>query len=497
MIDTILHDRYQILESLSDKPGRQTYKAIDLKSQYLVIVKLLKFVPGVQWSDHKLFEREVDILKNLDHPAIPKYLDSFELVDGFSFVQTYIAAPSLAAVMKAGRKFFEPELIELADKLLSILTYLHDLNPSVIHRDLKLSNILIANRSGNSIGEIYLVDFGAVQAVTSNDGDTTTYVVGTFGYMPPEQFFGRTKIASDLYSLGMTLIHLITGVHPADLETIDGRVQFGRSHLSNRFCRWLEKMTEYAVDRRFQSAKLAQTALMYTDCSYGEFFYLRPANSQVELYRDRDRLEIKLLQIEVQDVTKDFIYSSLSNLFILSCLVDLIVYVGVLPQAWALMSWSSRSVFLIFLPLTLALWNMSEKYVARRTYTGYKVLSVDRTLKTLKIGLYSKSTRKFHWINKFSRSPKIDLLIYKPSHQIDSYFDEESGTTKHGIVKTSPNLSIYMGKDEYSIADNNLSEVELQWLGKELSDFLDLELQIISPIPRIPAPVSCANCGCC
>jgi serine/threonine protein kinase len=495
-IDTILQDRYQLQNLLSQKQGRTTFLALDIQTENLVIIKLVRLNLEFQWEDLKLFEREAATLQNLDHPAIPKYLDYFDVADGFALVQTYIEAPSLATLIQAGRKFTEAEVIELAERLLSILTYLHDLNPSVIHRDIKPSNILLTNRSGNSIGDLYLVDFGAVQAVTSTDGDTTTCVVGTFGYMPPEQFYGRTKTASDLYSMGMTLIHLITGIHPADLEITDGRVTFDRSPLSNRFCRWLDKMTEYSVDRRFQSARLAQTALISTDGSYGEFLNLRPANSQVELYHDLDRLEIKLLQIEMKEIQQDFISNSLFNLFLFSCFLDLVMYFGVLPQAWTLMSWSSRSIFLIFSPLTLALWNMSEKYVARKTYTGYKVLSIDRLSKTLKVGIYSKSTRNFYWTNKLPTSPKIDLLIYKPSCTIESYFDEESGKIKSGTIKTSPDLLIYMGKHEYSISNNNLSEVELQWLGKELSDFLDLKLETILPTPSIPAPVYCTHCGC-
>ena len=87
-------------------------------------------------------------------------------------MQTYIDAPSLEEVIQQGRTFTEAELIELAGKLLTILDYLHSHNPSVIHRDIKPSNILISNRSGNSIGELYLVDFGSVQTKVSKDDRT-------------------------------------------------------------------------------------------------------------------------------------------------------------------------------------------------------------------------------------------------------------------------------------------------------------------------------------
>ncbi len=121
------------------------------------------------WDDLKLFEREAETLKHLDLPAIPRYLDYFEFdlptLKGFALVQTYINALSLEEVVQSGRKFTESELQQLATALLDILDYLHSLQPPVIHRDLKPSNILLSNRSGNSIGDVYLVDFGSVQNV--------------------------------------------------------------------------------------------------------------------------------------------------------------------------------------------------------------------------------------------------------------------------------------------------------------------------------------------
>ena len=218
MNNQILHDRYRINRQLNQKAGRRTFLAQDIHSQELVIIKILQFDRVFQWDDLKLFEREANTLRNLNHPAIPKYLNYFEVnvdnIHGFALVQTYIDAPSLETTIQQGRKFTEAELIELAEKLLLILTYLHEQIPPVIHRDLKPSNILLTNRSGNSIGNVYLVDFGSVQTVASKDNGTIT-IVGTYGYIPLEQFGGQTTTASDLYSLGMTLIYLITGVHPA------------------------------------------------------------------------------------------------------------------------------------------------------------------------------------------------------------------------------------------------------------------------------------------
>jgi len=131
----------------------------------------------------------------------------------------------------------------------------------VIHRDIKPSNILLKNRSGNSVGEVYLVDFGAVQTLATQQGKTVT-VVGTYGYMPPEQFGGRAVPASDLYGLGATLIALITKQHPADLPQQDLQIEFEQfSQLSPAFTNWLKWMTHPSLERRPASVEIAKEVL--------------------------------------------------------------------------------------------------------------------------------------------------------------------------------------------------------------------------------------------
>ncbi|MEG4010730.1 MULTISPECIES: serine/threonine protein kinase [unclassified Microcoleus] len=261
----ILADRYQCDRRLGKQAGRQTLLARDLNTQQQVVVKLLSFSSDFNWEDLKLFQREVETLKSLSHPAIPQYLDSFEIDTpnrkGFALVQTYIEAKSLQEYLSDGRTFSESEVKQLATALLDILAYLHQRQPPVIHRDIKPSNILLKNRSGNSVGEVYLVDFGAVQTLATQQGKTVT-VVGTYGYMPPEQFGGRAVPASDLYSLGATLIALITKQHPADLPQQDLQIEFEQfTKLSPAFTNWLKWMTHPSLDRRPASVQIAKEAL--------------------------------------------------------------------------------------------------------------------------------------------------------------------------------------------------------------------------------------------
>lgn len=113
----------------------------------------------------------MQILKNLTHPAIPRYIDSFDSQTPASkaLVQTYINSPTLEQHLKAGRSFTEIEVKLLARQILEILIYLHEQNPPVIHRDIKPSNILLDIKPDNTIGQVYLIDFGSVKSITSSN----------------------------------------------------------------------------------------------------------------------------------------------------------------------------------------------------------------------------------------------------------------------------------------------------------------------------------------
>ena len=264
MINHVLHDKYLTQSLLGHKKNRRTFLAKDLDHQSLVVIKLLLLGSDFAWEDFKLFEREAEVLKSLNSPAIPRYLDFFEAETewgkGFALVQSYIEAKSLQEWVQAGRVFSQEDIKGFAKQLLGILDYLHLHQPPVIHRDIKPSNILLGDRSGNHPGKIYLVDFGSVQTA-SHEGGTIT-IVGTYGYMPPEQFGGRALPASDLYSLGATLIYLIAGQHPAELLQDDLRINLKPVAQNNfELTAWLECLTEPSLKQRFGTAAEALKSL--------------------------------------------------------------------------------------------------------------------------------------------------------------------------------------------------------------------------------------------
>ncbi|MDX2100186.1 MAG: serine/threonine-protein kinase [Leptolyngbyaceae cyanobacterium bins.59] len=267
MLGQVLGERYEIREELGRQVGRRTFLAQDLQTQTPVVLKVLWLGEDFDWQELKLFQREGEILKSLSHPAIPRYLDYLEIKTpekGFVLVQSYVEGRSLEQHLQTGRTFSEEEVRELAKALLEILMDLHRRQLPVIHRDLKPSNILLTNRSGNSVGQVYLVDFGSVQTLAAREGGTLT-IVGTYGYMPPEQFGGQAYAASDLYSLGATLIYLVTGLHPAELPQQNLKIQFrSQVSLSPALADWLEWLTEPSLNRRVKSAQEALRALEST-----------------------------------------------------------------------------------------------------------------------------------------------------------------------------------------------------------------------------------------
>jgi serine/threonine protein kinase len=298
MTNLILGQRYEVQQQLGKQPGRQTLLARDLQTEELVVIKLLSLSNDFEWQHLKLFEREAETLKALSHPAIPRYLDYLEVDSpnnkGFALVQSYVEGKTLEQHLKAGRTFSDAEVKELATALLKILIYLHEHEPPVIHRDIKPSNILLTNRSGNSVGQVYLVDFGSVQTIAAQQGGTIT-VVGTYGYMPPEQFGGRATPASDLYSLGATLIYLVTGRHPTEFPQKDGRIQFQQiANLEATFRDWLEWMTEPSLNRRLTSAREALQALQNPRIRKQQVAPIvrKPPDSEVILTKTADCLEI-------------------------------------------------------------------------------------------------------------------------------------------------------------------------------------------------------------
>lgn len=266
MSGQILGDRYEVEGQLGKKAGRWTLLARDLMTNDPVILKVLFIDENLAPDDLKLFKREVDILRALDHPATPQYLGYFEISlprDGKALVliQSYVSGKSLQNYMSEQRLLTESEAQRIAHAVLQILQYLHGRTPPVIHRDIKPSNILLAPDSANLTAQVSLVDFGSVKSLAPSDG-TTFSMVGTDGFIPPEQMGRRAVTASDLYSLGVTLVAGMSGLEPEDMPRNGFRVKIQEAiAASPDFVAWLQKITEPELVKRYRQVDEALAAL--------------------------------------------------------------------------------------------------------------------------------------------------------------------------------------------------------------------------------------------
>ncbi|MHC5862978.1 protein kinase domain-containing protein, partial [Nostoc sp.] len=202
------------------------------------------------------FNSEAQTLEKLGtHPQIPQLLAYFEEDEEFYLVQEQIIGHPLNQELLAGRVIEEVAVIKIVRDLLQTLRFVHE--NKVIHRDIKPSNII----RRHSDGKLVLIDFGAVKEVTIkplDDQESTPFTIGigTQGYAPNEQCFGRPHYSSDIYAVGMVGIKALTGVAPRELgRDADGEIKWSdRTQVSHSLAKILSKMVLDDFKQRYQSA---------------------------------------------------------------------------------------------------------------------------------------------------------------------------------------------------------------------------------------------------
>ena len=218
MVGQLLAERYEIVRELGRSAAGATYQAVDRQTGRAVVSKLLHLGLVADWKSVELFEREAAVLRTLNHPRIPAYVDSFRAeVDGdsrFVLVREFIEGRDFQEMVNSGWRGTEEQIRGIGRQLVDIVSYIHALRPPVIHRDINPRNVV-----ARADGEVFLVDFGGVQDAIRSAARFATTMIGTPGYAPMEQFVGHATVRSDLYGLAATLVFLLTRVSPADLPT--------------------------------------------------------------------------------------------------------------------------------------------------------------------------------------------------------------------------------------------------------------------------------------
>ncbi|MCF4968605.1 serine/threonine-protein kinase [Nostoc sp. CMAA1605] len=256
----ILGGRYQIIKVLGAGGFSETYIAEDIQrpGNPQCVVKQLKpaktETKAVELA-RRLFASEAQTLEKLGkYPHIPQLLAYFEQEAEFYLVLEYIIGHPLSQELAAGRGILEPKVIHIVKELLQILVFVHE--NQVIHRDIKPSNI-IRRRADN---QLILIDFGAVKEITTQHVEDQSQVpftigIGTKGYAPSEQCFGRPQYNSDIYAVGMIGIKALTGIAPHELprDSDDELKWIDKALVSDGFAKILTKMVRDDYKERYQS----------------------------------------------------------------------------------------------------------------------------------------------------------------------------------------------------------------------------------------------------
>jgi serine/threonine protein kinase len=253
--------RYEIIRVLGEGASARTLLCLDLREQRQVAVKELRFVHVRDWKHIELFEAEARILSMLDHTGIPRVFDFFNATGesgSLYIVQELIEGTSLEQRMRSGPMLSQQELHDTTLGLLDTLEYLHERLPPVLHRDIKPSNIIMRKQGGPA-----LIDFGSVCFGWRPPDSGGTTVIGTFGYMPPEQLVGQARATSDLYALGATLLHVVTGRPPGGFPFDSGRIEVPTDlPVKEPLARLIEALLRPAPRDRPQTADAARRILL-------------------------------------------------------------------------------------------------------------------------------------------------------------------------------------------------------------------------------------------
>jgi eukaryotic-like serine/threonine-protein kinase len=270
--ETLLNNRYSIVRKIGGGGMGAVYLAKDsnLGGVERAVKEMLhsSIDDAQQEKAIEDFRRESMILSGLDHPSIPTIYDYFydDSLGRFYLVMKYITGGDLAAKLRStpeGR-IDEATVTQWAIQIADVLAYLHGLPETIVYRDLKPSNVMI---DGNN-GRVVLIDFGIARAINQTQEKGVT-AVGTMGYAPPELFSGQVEPRSDIYSLGSTIFHLLTGADPQNNPLLifdfqkNPRPRQINPRLSDQMERILMRSVEYNAESRFSSAVEFQQALVH------------------------------------------------------------------------------------------------------------------------------------------------------------------------------------------------------------------------------------------
>ncbi|AGC68357.1 serine/threonine-protein kinase Sps1 [Thermoclostridium stercorarium subsp. stercorarium DSM 8532] len=250
MTGKIIGGKYQIVDKIGSGGSGEVYKAyhIHLKTPWA-----LKVIP----YENVFAENELAVLKRLNHPAFPRVVDVVTENDKCIVVFDYYEGPNMQEIIDRYGRVDEKRVLKWAIQILDALSYLHNCFPTpIIYRDLKPSNLIVLNDD-----TVKLIDFGAARQFNESKNDDTIYL-GTPGYAAPEQYgSGQTDIRTDIYNFGMTLFHLLSGIHPLKCNEVQMKDLLEDAGVSKDLISVVLKCTAKNPDERFISVEEIKNAI--------------------------------------------------------------------------------------------------------------------------------------------------------------------------------------------------------------------------------------------
>lgn len=247
-IGAVIDDKYEILKEIGKGGMSHVYLAMDKRLNKQWAVKEIRKV-GNGKNDEIIVNSllaEANLMKKLDHPALPRIVDIIDNGVTIYVIMDYIEGESLDKILEHYGAQPEERVIDWGKQLCDALSYLHSQKPPIIYRDMKPANIMLKPE-----GNIKIIDFGiAREYKEQNLADTT--VLGTKGYAPPEQYSGQTDARSDIFALGMTMHQLLTNIDPRNGEPY-APVRQWNPELSEGIEIIIDKCVEPAAENRYQT----------------------------------------------------------------------------------------------------------------------------------------------------------------------------------------------------------------------------------------------------
>ena len=249
-IGSLVDGKYKILNVVGKGGMSVVYQAVNEKANKIWAIKEVR-KDGTQNFEvvKQNLIADTDMLKRFNHPSIPSIIDVIETDDSFLIVMDYIEGNSLSKALETSGAQSQDDVIEWSKQLCDVLGYLHAQNPPIIYRDMKPANVML-----KPDGNVSLIDFGTAREFKSTSVEDTT-CLGTQGYAAPEQYggHGQTDPRTDIYCLGATMYHLITGHNPSTPPYEMYPIRYWNPMLSSGLEEIITKCTQRNPDDRYQS----------------------------------------------------------------------------------------------------------------------------------------------------------------------------------------------------------------------------------------------------